>query len=138
MTIKEFIDKNESNLIIEYNNNNIFFKTNDKNIKKDYYLSFYLNEDLLKEIIKYLENISKKLWKDFNPKETNSISSDYTEYYDRKYDNNGYLFIHNKEILRIEKPCKSCPYVYKFNKRKMESFIYDLKKYYDNYIFKTN
>jgi hypothetical protein len=128
MIIKEFIDENGINLIIEHNKNNIIFKTDDKNIQKDYYLNLYFSESILKGIIEYLTNISYQIWSDFKPKEADSISSDYQEYYDRKYDNNGYLSILKENGFKIEKPYIDCPYMYKFNKRRMESLIYDLTK----------
>nr|WP_321027199.1 hypothetical protein [Clostridium neonatale] len=131
MSIKEFIDENGTNLIIEHNKTNIVFKTDNKNIKNKYSrcnVMLCFNKNTFKEITKYLEDISKELWTGFNPKEANSLNSDYYEYYDRKYDNNGYLSISTKNTLKIEKPYIDCPYMYKFNKRRMESFIYDLKK----------
>lgn len=127
MSSKEFIDKYGVNLIIESNKNNIIFKTDSKNIKRDYYVTIYFNKEVFEELIKYIESISNEIWKDFTPKEANSISSDYEEYYDRKYDNNGYLSI-GENFFRIERPYIECPYMYKFNKRRMESFMYDLNK----------
>lgn len=127
MGTKEFVDRYGINFIIENNRTNIVFKTDSKNIERNYYLKLYFHKDVFKEMIKYLENVSKDIWKDFNPKEANSISSDYGEYYDRKYDNNGYLSV-KENFLSIERPCGNCPYMYKFNKRRMESFIYDLNK----------
>lgn len=128
MTTKEFIDTNGINLIIEHNKASIIFKTGNQNIKKGYYLIFYFSKPILKELIEYLKSISKEIWNDFKPKEADSVSSDYGEYYDRKYDNNGYLCILKENGLKIEKPYEDCPYMYKFNKRRMESFIYDLIK----------
>ena len=128
MVCKEFIDIYGTNLIVEHNGTNILLKTDNKNIERNYYLKLYFSKDVFKEITKCLESISKDMWKDFNSKEADSISSDYEEYYDRKYDNNGYLTI-KEGFLSIERPCETCPYMYKFNKRKMESFIYDLNKY---------
>lgn len=127
MSSKEFIDKYGVNLIIESNKNNIIFKTDIKNIKDDYHLKLYFNEEVFKELIKYIGTVSNEIWKDFTPKEANSIGSDYFEYYDRKYDNNGYLSIW-ENLFRIERPCIECPYMYKFNKRRMESFMYDLNR----------
>ncbi|NFN17852.1 hypothetical protein FDB52_05765 [Clostridium botulinum] len=128
MVAKEFIDKSGTNLIIEHNKTNIIFKTENKNIKNEYNLILYFSENVFKEITKYLENISREIWKDFTTKEANSVSSDYAEYYDRKYDNNGYLSIIKYNGFKIERPYKDCLYMYKFNKRRMESFIYDLNK----------
>lgn len=125
---KEFIDKKGVNLIIEHNKTNIVFKTDNKNIERNYYLNLYFSETAFKEIIKYLEEISKDIWRNFNPKEADSVSSDYEEYYDRKYDNNGYLSI-KENFFNIERPYIDCPYMYKFNKRRMESFIHDLNRY---------
>ena len=127
MSSKEFIDKYGVNLIIESNKNNIIFKTDSKNVKRDYYLNVYFDKEVFEELIKYTESISNKIWNDFTPKEADSISSDYAEYYDRKYDNNGCLSI-GENFFKIEKPCIECPYMYKFNKRRMESFMYDLNK----------
>lgn len=124
--IKEFIDNYGVNLVIEKDKKNIILKTNYKNIERDYYLNLHFNKDVFIEIANYLEIISKDIWEDFEPKIANSLSSDYEEYYDRKYDNNGYL--HTKDTsLKLERPDDECPYMYKFNKRRMESFIYDLK-----------
>ena len=127
MSSKEFIDKYGVNLIIESNRNNIIFKTDSKNVKRDYYLNVYFDKEVFEELIKYTESISNKIWNDFTPKEADSISSDYAEYYDRKYNNNGCLSI-GENFFKIERPCIECPYMYKFNKRRMESFMYDLNK----------
>ena len=132
MSSKEFIDKYGSDLIIEHNKSNIVFKTEDKNIKNDYKLKLYFDESVFNEITQYLENIASEIWKDFSPKVANSLSSEYEEYYDKKYDNNGYLDIYKDNIICIYKPDKECPYMYKFNKRRTESFVYDLKKIIHN------
>lgn len=127
MISKEFIDKYGANLVVEHSKTNIIFKTDEKNIKNNYDLKLYFTKSVTKELTEYLEYISKQIWDDFKPKIANSISSDYDEYYDRKYDNNGYLRICENNILQMERPDENCPYMYKFNKRRMESFIYDLK-----------
>lgn len=129
MMVKEFYDDNGTNLIIEHNKNNVLFKTDEKNIKNVYSLDLYFSSNTFKEIINYLNNISHDIWKDFTPKIAKSMSCDYTEYYDKKYDSDGYLTVYEGGILLIERPCKECTYMYKFNKRRMESFIYDLKQY---------
>lgn len=121
----EFIDKDGKNLIVKHDKNTIVLKTDKKNINNDR-VEFSFEKDILEEIIQYLIGVSKRLYKDFKPKVADSISSDYEEYYDKKYDSNGYLIIKNNlGILKIERPCEECPYLYKFNKRRMESFIYD-------------
>lgn len=126
--MKEFTSKNGVNLIVKHNKNNIILETDDKNIVKNYFLRFKFDTDSIKDFKEYLESIANQMWCDFTPKEANSCSSDYEDYYDRKYDNNGYLKLHKNGELSLEKPDKDCPYLYKFNKRRMESFIYDLSK----------
>lgn len=126
MSTKEFIDNYGANLIIDYNKTNILFKTDSKNIERDYYLKLHFSKDVFENLLEHLESISKDIWKDFDPREANSISSAYEEYYDRKYDNNGYLSI-KENFLQLERPFEDCQYMYKFNKRRMESFIYDFR-----------
>ena len=58
MVTKEFVDSNELNLIIEHNKVNIIFKTDIKNIERNYYLNLHFSKDIFKQITKYLESIS--------------------------------------------------------------------------------
>ena len=51
--IKEFYDEKGINLIIEHNKSNVTFKTDDKNIKKEYSLECYFNANTFKEIRDY-------------------------------------------------------------------------------------
>ncbi|WP_078598652.1 hypothetical protein [Evansella clarkii] len=75
----------------------------------------------------YLHQAANEAWKDITPKEAFSMGSDYDEYYDRRYDNNGYLSI-TESGLSIEAPHLSKDTLYQFNKAKIQSFIYDLQK----------
>lgn len=127
--MKEFIDKNGANLVVKYDKRNIILETDNKNIVKNYFLRLYFEEDVFKELGDYLETIARQIWCDFSPQEATSLSSDYGEYYDRKYDNNAGLSLYKNSCLIIEKPSTDSLYMYKFNKRRMESFIHDLKKY---------
>lgn len=122
---KQFKDIDDDILTIESNKKNIIFKLENENLEN---ADIYFDDETKKELILYLEEISKGIWSDFEPKEAYSMSSDYNEYYDRKYDNNGYMRILKGGGLSIEKPSYDCPYMYKFNKAKMQSFIFDLKK----------
>ena len=63
-----------------------------------------------------------------NPKEATSDRNDYWQYYDRELDNNGYLSIKNGEMT-FELPAYHLGSIrcYKFNKAKVQSFIYDLE-----------
>ena len=94
---------------------------------------YIFTQDEFKEFLVYMEQIANESWKNFAPKEAVSPGSDYWEYYDRDFDNNGYLTV-GKYYINLEGPASqpktSNPIVrlYKFNKRKFESFVYDLRK----------
>lgn len=82
------------------------------------------------DFVEYLFDLANDVWGSFKPKECSSAGSDYYEYYDKEYDNNGYLSIsHDKKYLDFELPASHLGYnrMYKFNKVKLQSLIYDLK-----------
>lgn len=123
---KIFKDVKGNELLIKGSKSSITFElTNDNN--KDYNFNFLFNNDTFEEVKKYLIFIGKNNFVNFNPFEATSESSDYYEYYDKKFDSNGYM-----EILlngfSIERPSIDSRVLYKFNKRRFESFIYDLNK----------
>lgn len=94
---------------------------------------YIFSEDEFKEFVAYMEQIANEAWKNFIPKEADSLGADYAEYYDRDFDNEGSLWV-GKYYINLHGPANQPktdnPMVrlYKFNKRKFESFIYDLRK----------
>ncbi|MHB7981149.1 hypothetical protein CF067_16625 [Clostridium sporogenes] len=93
--------------------------------KYDFLLRF--SSEVFKDLLKYLETISNKSWTNIIPKECDSFGADYSEYYDRQFDNNGYMSI-SENTLSVERPCLESNKLYQFTKRKMESFIHDFRK----------
>lgn len=94
---------------------------------KDRRFNFDFDKKTFKEFCDYIKQISNESWVNVNPKEAFSCGSDYDEFYDRETDNNGYLSIRKSvKGLSIERPSLESLLLYKFNKTKMESFIYDL------------
>lgn len=79
-----------------------------------------------------LEEVAKDIWKDkFKPQEVTGMGNDYYEYYDRKYDNNGYLSLtENNGIytIKIERPCLESNHFYILNKVKAQTFVNDCFK----------
>lgn len=79
-----------------------------------------------------LLDLANAIWdKNFELKEVTSMGNDYFEYYDRKYDNNGYLSIKKNAdqfIVDIEKPCLESHRFYLLNKAKAQTFINDCLK----------
>lgn len=76
-----------------------------------------------------VKELAEEVWPGIEPKEATSYASDYDEYYDKKLDNNGSLKLNfNESILRVSQVAYYESRVYKFNKRKMQSFLFDLEK----------
>lgn len=113
-----FTDEHKRKLIVRVNRSNIQIHTERKNLL-DYQF------DLNVELFKFLKEQAVKVWKTFTPKEADSFGSDYWEFYDRNTDNNGYLEIRNE--LKFQSPNDETTLLYQFNKRRMESFIYDIE-----------
>lgn len=118
-----FNDGHGRKLIVRVNRSNIQIHTEEKQIL-DY--RFYLDSD---EILHYLKEQAIKIWKSFRPKEADSFGADYADFYDKATDNNGYLE-YRDEMLIFGSPSKETTLLYQFNKRKMESFIYDMGSWF--------
>lgn len=118
MIERVFTDEHKRKLIVRVNRSNIQIHTERKDLL-DYQF------DLNVELFKFLKEQAVKVWKTFTPKEADSFGSDYWEFYDRNTDNNGYLEIRNE--LEFQSPSDETTLLYQFNKRKMESFIYDIQ-----------
>lgn len=119
MIERVFTDCHKRKLIVRVNRSNIQIHTERKDLL-DY--QFSLNV----ELFKFLKEQAGKVWKAFTPKEADSFGSDYWEFYDKATDNNGYLDIRN-EMLIFGSPSEETTLLYQFNKRRMESFIYDIE-----------
>lgn len=119
MIERVFTDEHKRKLIVRVNRSNIQIHTERKNLL-DYQF------DLNVELFKFLKEQAVKVWKTFTPKEADSLGSDYWEFYDKATDNNGYLDIRN-EMLIFGSPSEETTLLYQFNKRRMESFIYDIE-----------
>jgi hypothetical protein len=114
-------------LIIKHRKSAVTFEMNPNQSDKYYDFLFKFTSDSFLELLAYIEEIANKSWDNLNPKEANSLGADYYEYYDREFDNNGYLSI-NQNALRFERPSLESKKLYQFNKKRMESFIYDFRK----------
>ncbi|MFJ7841613.1 hypothetical protein ACIQXG_19455 [Lysinibacillus sphaericus] len=94
---------------------------------------YTFSQSEFKEFVAYMEQIAEEAWKSFTPKEADSMGADYADYYDKDFENEGSLSV-GKYYIDLDGPANQPktdnPIVrlYKFNKRKFESFIYDLRK----------
>lgn len=118
MIERVFNDEHKRKLIVRVNRSNIQIHTERKDLL-DYQF------DLSIELFEFLKEQAVKVWKAFTPKPADSFGADYWEFYDRNTDNNGYLEIRNE--LKFESPSDETTLLYQFNKRRMESFIYDIE-----------
>lgn len=102
-----------------------------KDLKNTWNFPMYFTSETFTKIIQYLFDLADELcseckWKDFKLKEATSLGSDYAEYYDRKFDAEGCLDIKENALI-FERPSNESLILYKFNKRRLESFLYDVK-----------
>ena len=93
---------------------------------------YIFSEDEFNEFVAYMEQIANEAWNNFKPKEADRLGADYADYYDREFDSEGSLWL-GKYYISLDGPSQpktDNPIVrlYKFNKLKFESFIYDLRK----------
>ena len=124
MEKRVFEDEHGRKLIVRVNRSNIQIHTERKDFL-DY--RFHLdNVDLLK----FLKEQAEKVWKSFTPRTADSFGADYWEFYDKATDNNGYLRISNDGVIVFGSPSVETTLLYQFNKRRMESFIYDLERWF--------
>lgn len=71
--------------------------------------------------------MAEQAWGHVPIKDATSEASDYAEYYDKEFDNNGSLAIRGDELY-ISAPFTSTHRLYRFNKRKLGCFLFDLNK----------
>lgn len=124
MNTRFFKTKNGIDLIVKNRKSAIFFEIEEH---EHYQCLLEFSQEGFKEFVEYIEEISNKSWVGLTPKEADSLGADYCEYYDKELDGNGYL-THKDYWFLMERPSLDSSRFYKFNKRKMESFLYDLKK----------
>lgn len=147
MKTEIFIDRNNDELIVKHRKSAIFFekkanvaKTNSYGEKHKEYVCitelrnlYNFEKEEFERFVDYCHLIAKESWTSFEPKVADSLGSEYDEYYDSNFDNNGKLSI-RAGIISIEGPYtqlkSSGEYVrlIKFNKRKFESFVFELNR----------
>ncbi|WP_121616828.1 hypothetical protein [Virgibacillus halodenitrificans] len=95
--------------------------------------NYRFSEEMFQEFRDYCKLIASESWSSFTPKEIDSVGTDYDDYYDKDFDNNGSLSI-SKYSMNIEGPYTQLKSngeivrLIKFNKRKFESFLFDLNR----------
>lgn len=114
-------------LVVKHRKSAILFEDRDGKQEKTSRFSYYFTTNEFRDFLDYIKQIADETWGNIVPKCATSPSSDYDEYYDRKYDDNGYLSIRENSLI-VRAPYWSVDTLYQFNKPKIQSFMYDLDK----------
>lgn len=149
-----FTDENNEQLIVQHRKSAVFFlrkadieKPNSYSVQNakngfgkqhepyvcatELKRSYRFSDEVFKEFHSYCSLIANESWSNFKRKGVDSWSSDYDDYYDKDFDNNGNLSIQTNG-MKIGGPYTQLKCsgeivrLIKFNKRKFESFIFDL------------
>lgn len=102
----------------------VIFELDQSQTEGKYQFELEFSQEKFQEFLNHIKSVSNDSWKGLVPKKADSMGADYWEYYDRELDNNGYLSLNNN-TLKIERPSLESGKLYQFNKKKMESFIFD-------------
>lgn len=127
MKVRTFTTIDNEVLVVKHRKSAVILETEEVHADKKIETLFQFDQKEFVELIHHFRLISEEAWTAFEPKVSDSLGSDYYEYYDRKLDNNGYLSL-RENGLSIERPMKNEKRLYQFNKRKMESFLFDAEK----------
>ena len=142
-----FTDKSGEQLIVKHRKSAIFFEGKADTAKPNAYGErhkeyicikelkklYHFSKEEFERFIEYCQTIANESWSSFTPKEVDSVGAEYDDYYDRDFDNNGSLSVRTG-IINIEGPYTQLKSdgeiirLIKFNKRKFESFVYDLHR----------
>lgn len=126
--IKTYEDLNGNLLVINHRKSAVFFESG-----KDfegYDISFKFTQETFLEVLKHINHAASESWSNLDPRDATSEASDYDCYYDIEFDNNGYLWLVKQQHgLKLSRPITDSNRLYKFNKRKMETFLFDCQKY---------
>ena len=117
----------ENGLVVKHRKSAIIFENANGKKEREKDFPYEFTEVGFKDFADYIEEIANESWTNIVPKEADSMGADYDEYYDRRYDANGYLSI-GENGISITAPYWSVDTLYQFNKPKIQSFIYDLRK----------
>lgn len=116
-------------LEVKHKRSSVSFElTKDVPVGEDRFV-FQFDTETFKQLCDHIQKVSLEVWPSIIPKDATSEASDYAEFYDKASDNNGQLGIGRTfRGLMIERPFLSQRLLYRFNKVKMQCFIYDLNK----------
>lgn len=93
-------------------------------------VKFKLNQEQFDSFYRQLFSLALEVWGFIEPKEVTSFGNDYSEYYDKELGNDGSASIGSEGIsFHPPAPHLESNRLYRFTKRKIETYLYDLRKY---------
>lgn len=123
MQSKAFTDNHGVVLIIKQTKNSVIFEL--ARDEKGHHFDLRFTPEEYRELMAYIDTVAHDAWPNLVLRDATSAASDYDEYYDRELDNNGQLTIGKYDNLKISRPMETHKRMYKFTKRKMETFLFD-------------
>lgn len=91
---------------------------------------FELDQEGLDSFYRQLLKLAVEVWGTIDLKEVTGLGNDYGEYYDRELDNDGSALICQEGIgFDPPAPHLESNRLYRFTKRKIETYLFDLKKH---------
>lgn len=146
MKEQKFVDLKGIELIVKYRKSAVFFYKKYKETDLEEHRTggifissdgldwcFEFSPEVFKSLYDFLMEIAYEIWSSFEPKAIDSFGAEYDDYYDKEFDNNGSLGI-GESFIFAGGPYAQPPNekkearLMKFNKRKLESFMFDFKK----------
>lgn len=114
--------KKGKSIILENVSNPSYPRSVSFNFTKNQYFYFYSQ----------LLEMAKEIWPGIVLKEVTSAGNDYEEYYDKELDNNGEASIDATGVsFYPPAPHLGSNRLYRFTKSKIQTYLFDLKKYVD-------
>ncbi|QST02844.1 hypothetical protein IMZ31_20045 (plasmid) [Pontibacillus sp. ALD_SL1] len=126
MKERRFTAKDGNVLVIKNRKSAVILEHGSLESDSDWRFTFSFSEEAFDEVKRAIQEAAEESWSGLTRKDATDLGTDYYEYYDRKYDNNGYLSL-EENALELERPTTESNKLYQFNKRRMESFLYDLE-----------
>lgn len=115
-----YVYKKGKSIIFENASINPYQRRVDFKFTKEQYACFY----------RQLLEMANNVWSDLKLQDVTGFGNDYGEYYDRELENDGSASI-GVDVISFSPPAPHLESnrLYRFTKMKMQTYLYDLKKY---------
>lgn len=130
-TQRTFTDKNGRVLIVTHGKTLLQFETTlesrSANKQGETDMTYQFDSETWQDFIAFMNQTARRSWTNVVPRDATSDASDYWHKYDKKTDNDSFLYL-NDGGIRVIGPYGADTEMYTFTKRKLETFLFDLAK----------